>query len=134
QVRWDLNEVHLPAKKTKALRRRELRMSQRMRALLTMRRTDPTGEEHGPDNYVFGNVDGSRVKSIRTAWENAVLKAHGIPVKRTKTAALLPECREALRRIDLHFHDLRREAGSRFLEYGMPAHYVQAFLDHANLS
>jgi hypothetical protein len=36
--------------------------------------------------------------------------------------------------IDLKFHDLRREAGSSFLEHGMPPHYVQAFLDHANLS
>jgi len=26
QVRWDLNEIHLPTKKTKALRRRELPM------------------------------------------------------------------------------------------------------------
>jgi Phage integrase family len=34
----------------------------------------------------------------------------------------------------LNFHDLRREAGSRLLESGMPEHYVQRFLDHANLS
>ena len=27
-----------------------------------------------------------------------------------------------------------RQAGSRFLEHGMAPHYVQAFLDHANLS
>ena len=39
QVRFDLNEIHLPAKKTKALRRRDLPMSQRLRALLEMRRT-----------------------------------------------------------------------------------------------
>jgi site-specific recombinase XerD len=37
-------------------------------------------------------------------------------------------------RINLNFHDLRREAGSRFLEHGMAPHFVQAFLDHANLS
>ncbi len=34
----------------------------------------------------------------------------------------------------LNFHDLRREGGSRLLEGGMPEHYVQRFLDHANLS
>ena len=36
--------------------------------------------------------------------------------------------------VGLNFHDLRREAGSRLLEGGMPEHYVQRFLDHANLS
>jgi hypothetical protein len=34
----------------------------------------------------------------------------------------------------LHFHDLRREGGSRLLEGGVPEHYVHRFLDHANLS
>jgi site-specific recombinase XerD len=29
---------------------------------------------------------------------------------------------------------LRREGGSRLLEGGVPEHYVQRFLDHANLS
>src|SRR4030088_2313408 len=36
--------------------------------------------------------------------------------------------------VGLNFHDLRREAGSRLLESGMPEHHVQRFLDHANLS
>jgi integrase len=46
----------------------------------------------------------------------------------TKTAALDPESREALRRIDLNFHDLRREAGSRWLDGGVPLHRVQMWL------
>jgi integrase len=37
QVRWDLNEIHLPAAKTKARRPRDLPMSQRLQALLDMR-------------------------------------------------------------------------------------------------
>ena len=36
--------------------------------------------------------------------------------------------------MDLRFHDLRRESGSRFLEGGVTPNYVQKFLDHANLS
>jgi integrase len=36
--------------------------------------------------------------------------------------------------INLRFDDLRREAGSLFLEGGMAANYVQKFLDHAKLS
>ena len=41
--------------------------------------------------------------------------------------------RQALRAIDLHFHDLRHEAGCRWLEQGWPIHHVQEMLGHANL-
>jgi integrase len=34
----------------------------------------------------------------------------------------------------LHFHDLRREAGSPWLEGGVPLHTVRAWLGHANIS
>jgi integrase len=40
----------------------------------------------------------------------------------------------ALRAIDLHFHDPRREAGSRCLEGGVPLHRIQKWLGHANIS
>jgi site-specific recombinase XerD len=36
--------------------------------------------------------------------------------------------------VDLHFHDLRHEAGSRFLGAGMPLHHVKEMLGHANIS
>jgi hypothetical protein len=36
--------------------------------------------------------------------------------------------------MNLHMHDLRREAGSRLLERGADLHTVQLFLDHANIS
>jgi len=36
--------------------------------------------------------------------------------------------------IDLHFHDLRHEAGSRWLEAGMPLHHIKELLGHANIS
>ena len=42
--------------------------------------------------------------------------------------------RAQLRTIDLHFHDLRHEAGSRWLEAGMPLHHVKELLGHANIS
>ena len=35
--------------------------------------------------------------------------------------------------INLHFHDLRHEAGSRLLEAGWPLHHVQEMLGHADL-
>ena len=43
------------------------------------------------------------------------------------------ESRAQLRAIDLHFHDLRHEAGSRFIEAGWPVHHVQEMLGHADL-
>jgi hypothetical protein len=36
--------------------------------------------------------------------------------------------------VNLHFHDLRHEAGCRWLERGWPIHHVQEMLGHANLS
>jgi integrase len=74
------------------------------------------------------------VKSVKTAWANTVLTAHGVEPKREKNGRLTTECQRQLAAIDLNLHDLRREAGSNLLEHGMAPHYVQAFLDHADLS
>lgn len=112
-IRFDLGELRLPAANTKARRMRILPISQRLRSLLEMRRHDPAGKPYPADAFVFGNEVGERVRSVDTAWQAA--------------------CRRA-DIVGLHFHDLRREAGSRLLEAGMPEHYVQRFLDHANLS
>jgi integrase len=54
--------------------------------------------------------------------------------KREANGRLTVESRQQLADIGLRFHDLRREAGSRFLELGTAPHYVQAFRDHAKLS
>jgi integrase len=113
QVRWTQNEIHLPAGKTKSRRTRIVPISQRLHAMLEMRRHDPDGEVLGPDAYVFGNVLGERVKSIKTAWRLTCARAQIT---------------------GLHFHDLRREAASRLLEGDVPEHYVQEVLGHANLS
>jgi integrase len=78
--------------------------------------------------------DGHQIKDIKTAWENAVLKAHGVKPRRTATAGLLGECQAALDEIHLHFHDLRHEAGSRKLEAGWPLHAVSIWLGHANVT
>ena len=65
-----------------------------------------------PSAFVFGNEIGARVASVRTAWRNT--------------------CRTA-KVAGLRLHDLRHEAGSRFIEAGFPLHNVQAMLGHANL-
>jgi hypothetical protein len=35
---------------------------------------------------------------------------------------------------DLHFHDLRREAGSRWMEAGVPLATIQKWLGHTNIA
>jgi integrase len=58
-VRFDLNEIRLPAQNTKAGRMRVLPMSQRLRALLDMRRHDPSGQVLRPDAFVSAIQSGS---------------------------------------------------------------------------
>ncbi len=88
-----------------------------------MAQTDPSGEPFGPDAYVFGDAVGRRVKSLKKPWQTAVLKAHGHTLTEGhvwKAGRLVPEVQAAYQAINLHFHDLRHEAGSRLLELGGP--------------
>ena len=107
-----------------------------------MRRNSPTGVPFPPSTYVFGDDIGRRVRSVRRAWQTAVL-AHGhkptwiwkkkIGPDDKGTTRLSPESEAAYRAIDLHFHDLRHEGGSRLLDAGWPVHHVQGMLGHASL-
>ena len=103
----------LPASKTKTHDLRVIPVSSGLRAVLEMRRTDPTGQSLPPDAYVFGNGVGERLTSIKTAWRNTCRRA-GIH--------------------DLHFHDLRREFACRLLESSAGLHDVRDFLGHANIT
>jgi len=93
-------EILFPAQKTKTKTARSVPISTRLKAILDMRKTAPHGTQFGPDDYVFGNEIGERITSVKTAWERALRRAEIT---------------------GLHFHDLRREAGSRWLEGGVPA-------------
>jgi integrase len=88
-------------------------ISTRLKAILEMRRLDPVGKELPPEAYVFGNALGQRTQSIKTAWKLACRRA-GL--------------------VNFRFHDLRREAGSRWIEGGMVLHEVRDFLGHARVS
>lgn len=101
------------AEKSKTGTSRLLPISARLLATLEMRKTDPSGQRHSPDAFVFGDERGRRVKSVWTAWENA-----------TERAGLK----------GLQLRDLRHEAGSRFEEAGVPVVYVSKLLGHTNLS
>jgi hypothetical protein len=86
-----------------------------------------------------------RMRDARKSWSEA---AHGNRRTRRRsgvgkrcptfrvTASLLKRLQsdlEALRRIDLHFHDLRREGGSRWLDGGVPLHRIKQWLGQANI-
>jgi len=107
---------------------RRIPISTRLKAILEMRRLDPKGEPHALDKFVFGSEVGTKVDGFGRAWDTAVLKSHGHTPTYTKTANLTPASRAALNAVDLHFHDLRREAGSRWLDGGMPLHAVRDLL------
>jgi integrase len=110
QVRGDL---FLPAGKTKAKKPRRVPVSSVLRAVLEARRNDPAGDPLPADAFVFGDAVGRRRESVKTAWRLA--------------------CRRA-KITDLHFHDLRREAGSRWMDAGVPLSTIQRWLGHHNIA
>jgi integrase len=103
----------LTAEKTKTRSERLVPISRRLHAVLEMRQTGAVGKRLPPEAYVFGNDVGERVKSVRTAWENARVKA-GLG--------------------DVHLADIRHEAASRFDEAGVPVNFVSKILGHTNLT
>lgn len=106
-------QLFLPAQKTKAKRDRRVPISSELARVLARRRLDPAGETLPPEAYVFGDEVGRRRHSIKTAW--------------------LATCKRA-KIIDLHFHDLRREAGSRWMDAGVSLAEIQRWLGHANIA
>jgi len=102
--------------------------------MLELRRHGPDGEPFGPDAYVFGNEVGERLKNYQKAWSTLRLRAIGHRPHWGPYGRFLPCRREQLAKLNLHMHDLRREAGSRLLERAADLHTVQPFLDHANIS
>jgi integrase len=126
--------LFLPAAKTKTRRDRRIPVSTRLRAVLEMRRFDPADQALPADAYVFGNALGKQADGFRRVWATTLLRAHGHHPRRTPTGQLDRVSRAHLRAIDLHFHDLRREAGSRWLEGGVPVHTVRDWLGHTSIA
>lgn len=88
----------------------------------------------GPEAYVFGEATtGGYVKSFRSAWETLLLLANGIARTRQGSGHRVSN-REALARIDLHWHDLRHEALSRLADDGVPVHELQMLAGHASIT
>lgn len=111
QVRADL---FLPAGKTKAKKPRRVPISTVLQGVLNGRRNDPAGDALPADAFVFGDEVGRRRRSVKTAWR--------LTCARAKITGL-------------HFHDLRREAGSRWMDSNkVPLSTIQRWLGHHNIS
>ena len=113
-------EITIRGERSKTRTGRVIPISARLLAVLEMAKTDPAGQEFGPEAFVFGDAIGQPVTDIKRAWETAVVKAHGHRPAWTRDNALCAASREAFRAANLTFHDLRHEAGSRLLEAGWP--------------
>jgi integrase len=125
-------ELTIREENTKDGDQRYVPISTRLAAVLEMAARDPA-DPWPSTAHVFGSL-GEAVDSIDKAWETCVLRAHGHEPVWTINGKLAEVSRVALRAIDLHFHDLRHEAGSRWLEAGMPLHHIKELLGHANIS
>ena len=152
-LRWsDVNlerrELTIRAEHAKDAETRVLPISSRLAGVLEMATLDPAGRKLPPEAFVFGDGierpigagararspcartaprsrrrPGTRPSSFRTARRPPGRVQHGL------SAA----SQAALEAIDLHFHDLRHEAGSRLLEAGWPIHHVKEMLGHADI-
>src|SRR5262245_25024723 len=71
-------EIIIRAEKAKTRRDRLVPVSQRLFAILEMRRLDPSGQELPAHGYVFGDQLGRQVSSVRRDWERARATA-GLP-------------------------------------------------------
>jgi len=88
----------------------------------------------GPEAYVFGEATtGAYVGSLRSAWETLLLLANSIAPTRAGGGRRVSN-REALARIDLHWHDLRHEALSRLADEGVPVHELQLLAGHSSIT
>jgi len=113
-VHWTHDALLLPAAITKTDTARDVPMTQRLKAVLEMRKHSPDGCEQPASAFVFGNEVGEPTKDIRDEWLQTC-KAAGIA--------------------GLHFHDLRREFASRLRETpGVTDHHVRDWLGHADLA
>ena len=106
--------IRLRSENTKTGTARSIPISSALRDLLEMRRNGPDGEPLPSTAYVLGDETGTeRQDSIKTAW-SSTCRAAGIE--------------------DLHFHDLRRSAASRWLQSGRVGLLeIRDLLGHADI-
>ena len=116
-LRWrnvDLVQRQLIIRPTnhKNHRRLVIPINDHLHDALAAHRFDSSGAKKGPEALVFTNEIDEPIRSVRTAWENAVARA-GL--------------------VNFHFHDLRHTFASRLIEEGVPLLHVSKLLGHSTI-
>ena len=96
----------------KSHRRLVIPINDQLHDALSRHRLNSGGATKGPDVLVFTNEIDEPIRSVRTAWEDAVARA-GL--------------------VNFHFHDLRHTFASRLIEEGVPLLHVSKLLGHSTI-
>ena len=109
----------------------------RLAGTLEFLRLDADGQRRLGDSAVFADEDGAPATFPEAAWHSTILRAHDMQPRHIGGPQggfrLNDECRVALKRINLHWHDLRHEYASRLVECGVPLSQVRDLLGHASI-
>ena len=126
-VDWERHQIAIPGRHAKDGENRRIPFDPhgRLAPILTRRAA------LGASGFVFGSPAGEYVESFKTAWESLLLLANGHDTKRAKRGARVD--RAMLRKIDLHWHDLRHEGACRLLADGVDIRTIQLMLGHADM-
>lgn len=126
-VDWDQHQIAIPGEHAKDAENRRIPFDPHGRLAPILKRRAALG----PNAYMFGSPSDEFQASFKTAWETLLLVANGLDTRRTKPGARVS--REHLKRIDLHWHDLRHEGACRLLADGVDIRTIQLMLGHADI-
>ena len=83
---------------------------------------------------MFDDATGAFVGDFNRLWREVKLIASGMQPEYVKRGGYLTaSCKGKLKELDLHWHDLRHECASRWLEDGLDVREIQVLLGHAKL-
>lgn len=131
-VDWPTSEIRITAANAKCGRSRRVPLDEegRLGEILKERK------RLGPEAFVFGNwTTGEYVSCFSKAWSRLRASAYGIKYERKgRGKRAKAETMAALRAVDLHWHDLRDEAASRWMDRGVELRIIQLLLGHSTIA
>jgi len=130
-IDWRSHEIKIAKAHTKASVARRIPFDPNGRLAEILGRRRFVG---GPRGFVFGDAAGALVGDFNRLWREAKLVANGVQPEYVKRGGYLTDsCKAKLKELDLHWHDLRHECASRWLEDGLDVREIQVLLGHRKL-